>query len=100
MNSYSFQTPEAWTTKDEYRSLCYMRPLAIWAMQWALSRAKLTRQSHKSTSESDIEEEEASVSRCHAGFSKVARLLKVKEETASRSVFQVIYDLTCKRVWA
>ncbi|PIA35995.1 hypothetical protein AQUCO_03400116v1 [Aquilegia coerulea] len=34
---YWFQTPEGWTTDGHYRSLIYMRPLAIWAMQWALS---------------------------------------------------------------
>ncbi|KAG0621376.1 hypothetical protein M758_3G014900 [Ceratodon purpureus] len=33
---YWFQTPEAWTTDGYFRSLAYMRPLAIWAMQWAL----------------------------------------------------------------
>ncbi|KAK7363930.1 hypothetical protein VNO77_06095 [Canavalia gladiata] len=91
---YSFQTPEAWTTKDEYRSLCYMRPLAIWAMQWALSRAKHTQPESKS----DIKEEDI-MSRYHDGFTRVAHLLKVKEETASRSLFQVIYDFTCKRMW-
>ncbi|KAK7376394.1 hypothetical protein VNO78_34679 [Psophocarpus tetragonolobus] len=91
---YSFQTPEAWTTNDEYRSLCYMRPLAIWAMQWELSRANDTQRESKS----DLKEEEI-LSRYHDGFSKVARLLKVKEETDSRSLFQVIYDLTCKRIW-
>ncbi|EEE67087.1 hypothetical protein OsJ_24071 [Oryza sativa Japonica Group] len=34
---YWFQTPEAWTIDGHYRSLIYMRPLAIWAMQYALS---------------------------------------------------------------
>ncbi|KAF0909315.1 hypothetical protein E2562_034955 [Oryza meyeriana var. granulata] len=34
---YWFQTPEAWTIDGHYRSLIYMRPLAIWAMQFALS---------------------------------------------------------------
>ncbi|KMT16930.1 hypothetical protein BVRB_2g044000 [Beta vulgaris subsp. vulgaris] len=34
---YWFQTPEAWTLDGHYRSLIYMRPLAIWGMQWALS---------------------------------------------------------------
>uniref|UniRef100_A0A0D6QSI8 Non-lysosomal glucosylceramidase n=1 Tax=Araucaria cunninghamii TaxID=56994 RepID=A0A0D6QSI8_ARACU len=37
---YWFQTPEAWTTDGHYRSLIYMRPLAIWAMQWALNPPK------------------------------------------------------------
>lgn len=34
---YWFQTPEAWTAKGHFRSLSYMRPLAIWGMQWALA---------------------------------------------------------------
>ncbi|TYI06232.1 hypothetical protein ES332_A10G144000v1 [Gossypium tomentosum] len=37
---YWFQTPEGWTTDGHYRSLIYMRPLAIWCMQWALSPPK------------------------------------------------------------
>lgn len=32
----SFQTPEAYGEKEVYRSLAYMRPLSIWAMQLAL----------------------------------------------------------------
>jgi non-lysosomal glucosylceramidase len=36
---YWFQTPEAWKGAGDYRSLAYMRPLAIWAMQWALDAA-------------------------------------------------------------
>ncbi len=35
---YWFQTPEAWNEKGDYRSNTYMRPLCIWAMQWALER--------------------------------------------------------------
>lgn len=35
---YWFQTPEAWYASGDYRSIAYMRPLAIWAMQWALER--------------------------------------------------------------
>ncbi|CAL1530739.1 unnamed protein product [Lymnaea stagnalis] len=33
-----FQTPEAYTLNQGYRSLAYMRPLAIWAIQWALEK--------------------------------------------------------------
>ncbi|KAK0057638.1 non-lysosomal glucosylceramidase [Biomphalaria pfeifferi] len=33
-----FQTPEAYTINQGYRSLAYMRPLAIWAIQWALEK--------------------------------------------------------------
>jgi len=36
---YWFSTPEAWTSKGDYRSLTYMRALAIWAMQDAWERA-------------------------------------------------------------
>lgn len=37
---YSFQTPEGWTTDGHFRSLIYMRPLAIWGMQRAISPTK------------------------------------------------------------
>jgi non-lysosomal glucosylceramidase len=37
---YWFQTPEAWTGDGAYRSLASMRPLAIWAMQWAHERVE------------------------------------------------------------
>jgi non-lysosomal glucosylceramidase len=38
---YWFQTPEAWNEDGNYRSLAYMRPLAIWAIQWAWERMKV-----------------------------------------------------------
>ena len=38
---YWFQTPEAWDQNGNYRSIAYMRPLAIWAMQWAWERRRL-----------------------------------------------------------
>jgi non-lysosomal glucosylceramidase len=44
---YWFQTPEAWTIDGHYRSLIYMRPLAIWAMQWALSPSRAVLQAPK-----------------------------------------------------
>eukprot|EP00981_Chlorochromonas_danica_P001618 scaffold351_cov162-Ochromonas_danica.AAC.3 len=34
---YWFATPEAWFRNGNYRSMGYMRPLAVWAMQYALS---------------------------------------------------------------
>ncbi|CAK9173802.1 unnamed protein product [Ilex paraguariensis] len=37
---YAFQTPEGWTVDGHFRSLIYMRPLAIWSMQYALSLPK------------------------------------------------------------
>ena len=88
-NRYSFQTPEAWNTKDEYRSLCYMRPLAIWAMQWALSPPKL----HKVVGADT--KEDAHLNH-HMSFSKVAKLLKLPEES-NKNVLRVIYEITCNR---
>ncbi|XP_030048660.1 LOW QUALITY PROTEIN: non-lysosomal glucosylceramidase [Microcaecilia unicolor] len=38
-----FQTPEAYCEKNIYRSLAYMRPLSIWAMQLALDRQATSR---------------------------------------------------------
>lgn len=35
---YWFMTPEAWDADRGHRSLAYMRPLAIWAIQWAWDR--------------------------------------------------------------
>ena len=35
---YGFQTPEAWDRHGHYRAIGYMRPLSIWAMQWARER--------------------------------------------------------------
>lgn len=91
--SYSFQTPEAWDTNDQYRSLGYMRPLAIWAMQWALSTPKLckTELRHEAT-------EDQVYSSHHAGFAQVACFLKLPKEEAAESLLQVVYDLTCKRL--
>jgi non-lysosomal glucosylceramidase len=37
---YWFQTPEAWKGDGNYRALAYMRPLAVWAMEWARTRAR------------------------------------------------------------
>lgn len=37
---YWFQTPEAWLENGNYRAITYMRPLAIWAMQYAWQKRK------------------------------------------------------------
>lgn len=89
---YSFQTPEGWNTSDQYRSIAYMRPLAIWAMQWALSRPKMP------SLEPRLELKEESLLVAHVGFSKVARLLKLPAEQKSQGVLQAMFDYTCKRM--
>lgn len=46
----AFQTPEAYCEKGIYRSLAYMRPLSIWAMQLALNnRPKNIKSTEKDT---------------------------------------------------
>jgi non-lysosomal glucosylceramidase len=41
---YWFATPEAWDERGNYRSLAYMRPLCIWAIQWAWERKKSSKE--------------------------------------------------------
>ena len=41
---YFFQTPEGWNEFGNYRSLGYMRPLAIWNMQWAIEQKRLKKE--------------------------------------------------------
>lgn len=95
LHSYAFQTPEAWNTDDQYRSLCYMRPLAIWAMQWALTRPKP--KTLEKWTKPEVTDE--SLLRYHAGFSKVARLLKLPEEQGAKSLLQSLFDHTCRRMF-
>ncbi|KAF2290445.1 hypothetical protein GH714_013213 [Hevea brasiliensis] len=90
---YSFQIPEGWNTDDQYRSLCYMRPLAIWAMQWALSKPKLV----KEEMNLDLVDETLH-HRQNLGFSKVAQLLKLPKDEASKSFLQVVYEFSCRRL--
>lgn len=92
---FAFQTPEAWNTDDQYRSLCYMRPLAIWAMQWALAKPKLIKQEMTLAHEMNAD---PLYRRQDAGFTKVARILKLPKEDGPRSFLQAVYDLTCKRL--
>lgn len=89
---YSFQTPEGWNTNDQYRSLCYMRPLAIWAMQWALTKPTT------SIPEPKREVSKESVNTQYIGFSKVANLLKLSEEEATTSLLQTVFEYTRRKL--
>nr|XP_043621004.1 non-lysosomal glucosylceramidase-like isoform X1 [Erigeron canadensis]XP_043621005.1 non-lysosomal glucosylceramidase-like isoform X1 [Erigeron canadensis] len=89
---YSFQTPEAWDMDGRYRSLAYMRPLAIWAMQWALTQPKTPDQKPKTEAKPE------SLARQHAGYTRVAHLLKLPKERDSRSILQSIFDYTCRKM--
>ena len=44
-----FQTPEAIVANGNFRSLAYMRPLSIWAMQWAHEKRKGLEESNVQT---------------------------------------------------
>ncbi|XP_020519085.1 non-lysosomal glucosylceramidase isoform X2 [Amborella trichopoda] len=88
---YSFQTPEAWNTNGEFRSLSYMRPLAIWAIQWALSPPVLNNKTQKPRKTTD------SSLKHHVGFSKVAELLRLPKEESAPGLLKYLYDCTCRR---
>lgn len=90
---YAFQTPEAWNIDGQYRSMAYMRPLAIWAMQWALSQAKTRNQEPRAD---QVNPE--SLFKQHAGYTRVARLLKLPKEQDSRGILQILFDYTCKKL--
>lgn len=81
---YAFQTPEGWNNNEQYRSLCYMRPLAIWAMQWALSPPKLFKEEMSSNLNNDTPLVH------HSGYSRVAQLLKLPQQDTSKSLLRVV----------
>lgn len=78
---YAFQMPESWTADGAggYRSLHYMRPLAVWAMQWALSPpTPVLPELEKMAAKSKATEEEVELAK--EKFEKVASLLRLPEE--------------------
>lgn len=90
---YAFQTPEAWTEDGGYRALHYMRPLSIWAMQWALSPPELHKDLRVPGQSS--EESPADASLGQAQFEKVASMLKLPEEQQpkGKGYLWAIYDV-------
>ncbi|XP_023637502.1 non-lysosomal glucosylceramidase isoform X2 [Capsella rubella] len=94
--SCSFQTPEAWNMNDEYRSLCYMRPLAIWAIQWGLTRTGSV-EADKLKLVEGKEEESDTLSRQHKGFKDVAHFVKIlPTSNEHRSRLQDMYEAVLK----
>lgn len=92
---YWFQTPEAWTTSGQFRSLAYMRPLAIWAMHWALYPPKRVLEAPRVASmDRDIEIHH------HTGFARVAEALKIVPAAQAENVsafLQYLYECVCRR---
>ena len=67
-----FQTPEAIVANGNFRSLAYMRPLSIWAMQWALEnkhKPSTTPAAHSDHSDTAVPSRD--YSQCN-GFCKVS----------------------------
>ncbi|CAN0928035.1 Non-lysosomal glucosylceramidase [Linum grandiflorum] len=105
---YSFQVPEGWNTDEKCRSLCYMRPLAIWGMQWALTREKVFKEGGVVRDQpSRKEEEDVEEGNCkdlswymkqHTGFKKVAKLLQVPEDDNRVSFWQAAFEFTCSKL--
>jgi non-lysosomal glucosylceramidase len=91
---YAFQTPEAWTEDGGYRSLHYMRPLGIWAMQWALSPPELHKDLRAPGARS-VEEESspADAALGQAQFEKVANMLRLPEEKQPKGYLWAIYKV-------
>lgn len=96
LNSYSFQTPEAWNTNDQYRSLTYMRPLAIWAMQWALTRT--SNKQKQFGLEPEAEPEPSYLMKHDIGFSRVSRLLNLPNEASAKGTVQTLFEYACRRM--
>eukprot|EP01018_Ginkgo_biloba_P010209 Gb_33013 [translate_table: standard] len=91
---FSFQTPEAWNSDGQYRSLCYMRPLAIWAMQWALSPPEHIKEAARPCMKSN------SSPHHHIEFAKIAEVLRLipsPKIQSTRSFFQYLCDYTWRR---
>lgn len=97
LNSYSFQTPEAWNTNDQYRALTYMRPLAIWSMQWALTRTSNNKQKQFGL-EPELEPEPSSLMKHDIGFSRVSRLLNLPNEASAKGTVQTLFEYACRRM--
>lgn len=93
----AFQTPEAWTTNDEYRSLCYMRPLAIWGIQWAHTMPKPNREQEVSLRPQE-EDATSVLFQQHAGFIKVAHYLKNTKGKDHRNRLQTAYETFLKTI--
>ena len=55
----AYQTPEAFRKNKTYRSLGYMRPLSIWALQNALESKKKKQEEEGDDTEQDTQQEDS-----------------------------------------
>lgn len=96
---FAFQTPEAWSPSGEYRSMCYMRPLAIWAMQWALSSQKQIKpfNHHQAGGEGGSQPNWEHLNP-HHGFRRIAELLKLSKQEPPKSFIQSLHEFLCRKL--
>nr|CAB3481875.1 unnamed protein product [Digitaria exilis] len=94
---YAFQTPEAWTEDGGYRSLHYMRPLGIWAMQWALSPPELHKDLRAAAASEESSPGDAAIGKDK--FEKLASMLKLPEEKQPKGYLWAIYNLIRQMVF-
>ncbi|XP_037414418.1 non-lysosomal glucosylceramidase-like [Triticum dicoccoides] len=92
---YAFQMPEAWTADggSGYRSLHYMRPLCIWAMQWALSPPELHRDVRVLPGSVSAVASPAEVVLAREKFEKVAGMLRLPEEEQHKGYLRALYQI-------
>jgi non-lysosomal glucosylceramidase len=67
-----------------------MRPLAIWAMQWALSNPKL-----HNTPQADISQD--SFPKNQFAYARITKLLQLPEDESSKSFLRVVYEIIRNR---
>jgi non-lysosomal glucosylceramidase len=67
-----------------------MRPLAIWAIQWALSNPKL-----HNTPQTDIPQ--GSFPKTQISYARIAKLLQLPEDESSKSFVRVVYEILRSR---
>ncbi|XP_047080356.1 non-lysosomal glucosylceramidase-like [Lolium rigidum] len=92
---YAFQTPEAWTAEGGggYRSLHYMRPLCIWAMQWALSPPELHKNLSALPGSVSAAASPAEVALAREKFEKVANMVRLPEEEQDKGYLGALYQI-------
>lgn len=75
-----------------------MRPLAIWAMQWALTKTSQKQGQLGFEQEKEQEPEPSSLMKHDIGFSRVSRLLKLPNEASPKGTLQTLFDYACRRL--
>lgn len=77
-----------------------MRPLGIWAMQWALTKTNQKQQQLglETEQEQEPEPETDLLMKHDIGFSRVSRLLTLPNEASAKGTLQTLFDYTCRRL--